>query len=69
MFFFILVGSGSDTPIPKALKPQHIAQNIDVFDFTLSDEDKELLLSYDKGYRTIPQLKWLDHPHYPFEKN
>ncbi|KAL0859348.1 hypothetical protein ABMA27_011140 [Loxostege sticticalis] len=55
-------------PIPKALKPDHIAQNFNIFDFSLSQDDKDLLKSYDKGYRTIPQLKWLDHPYYPFEK-
>ncbi|XP_028177949.1 aldo-keto reductase AKR2E4-like [Ostrinia furnacalis] len=56
-------------PIPKALKPAHIAQNFAVFDFSLSQEDRDWLKTYDKGYRTIPQLKWLDHPYYPFEKS
>ncbi|XP_073964844.1 aldo-keto reductase AKR2E4-like [Choristoneura fumiferana] len=56
-------------PIPKSVTKTRIEQNIDVFDFSLSESDKGLLRGYDRGYRTIPQLKWLDHPYYPFEKN
>nr|XP_034838629.1 aldo-keto reductase AKR2E4-like [Maniola hyperantus] len=55
-------------PLPKSLTKNRIEQNVDIFDFQLSAEDKELLRSFDKGYRTIPQYKWLDHPYYPFEK-
>ncbi|XP_041983687.1 uncharacterized protein LOC121736511 [Aricia agestis] len=55
-------------PIPKSVTKRRIEENIDIFDFHLQDEDKELLRSYDRGYRTIPQLQWRDHPYYPFEK-
>ncbi|CAG4949225.1 unnamed protein product [Parnassius apollo] len=55
-------------PIPKSLTKKRIEQNIDVFDFKLTEEERTLLKSFDKGYRTIPQLKWLDHPFYPFKK-
>ncbi|XP_053621496.1 aldo-keto reductase AKR2E4-like [Plodia interpunctella] len=55
-------------PIPKSLTKTRIEQNIAVFDFSLAQDERDLLRSYDKGYRTIPQLKWLDHPYYPFEK-
>ncbi|CAH2056196.1 unnamed protein product, partial [Iphiclides podalirius] len=56
-------------PIPKSLTKSRIEQNIGVFDFQLTDEEKNVLKSYDRDYRTIPQLKWLDHPFYPFKKN
>ncbi|CAK1592959.1 unnamed protein product [Parnassius mnemosyne] len=56
-------------PIPKSLTKSRIEQNIDVFDFKLTEEERTLLKSFDKGYRTIPQLKWLDHPFYPFKKS
>ncbi|KAM3956236.1 aldo-keto reductase AKR2E4-like [Aphomia sociella] len=57
------------TPIPKSLTKSRIEQNLDVFDFRLTQQDRDLLKTYDRGYRTIPQLKWLSHPYYPFEKN
>ncbi|XP_045782260.1 uncharacterized protein LOC123878927 [Maniola jurtina] len=50
-------------PLPKSIHKDRIEQNVDIFDFQLSAEDKELLKSFDKGYRTIPQLKWRDHPY------
>ncbi|XP_072937530.1 aldo-keto reductase AKR2E4-like isoform X2 [Epargyreus clarus] len=55
-------------PIPKSLTKSRIEQNIDIFDFKLTEEEKSLLKTFDKKYRTIPQHKWLDHPYYPFEK-
>ncbi|XP_068621760.1 aldo-keto reductase AKR2E4-like [Battus philenor] len=55
-------------PIPKSLTKSRIEQNIDVFNFELTEEEKTLLKSFDREYRTIPQLKWLDNPFYPFKK-
>ncbi|CAG9794288.1 unnamed protein product [Diatraea saccharalis] len=54
-------------PIPKALSYDHLASNIDVFDFNLTESEQAILKRYDRGYRTIPQLKWIRHPYYPFE--
>nr|WJJ70440.1 venom protein U-MPTX.17-Mc32 [Megalopyge crispata] len=56
-------------PLPKSVTKARIEQNLDVFDFQLSPQETELLRSYDKHFRTIPQIKWRDHPYYPFEKN
>ncbi|CAH2242779.1 aldo-keto reductase AKR2E4-like isoform X2 [Pararge aegeria] len=56
-------------PLPKSLTKKRIEQNLDIFDFQLTAEERKTLQSFDKGYRTIPQHKWLDHPYYPFEKN
>ncbi|XP_050359249.1 aldo-keto reductase AKR2E4-like [Nymphalis io] len=55
-------------PLPKSLTRSRIEENIRIFDFQLTEDDKKILKSFDKGYRTIPQYKWLDHPYYPFEK-
>ncbi|KAF9823154.1 hypothetical protein SFRURICE_016047 [Spodoptera frugiperda] len=55
-------------PIPKSLTKSRIEQNLQVFDFSLSPAERELLRRFDRSYRTIPQYKWLDHPYYPFEK-
>lgn len=35
--------------IPGSKTPSHIAQNIDLFDFTLTDEDMAQIDSLDKG--------------------
>ncbi|GBP89007.1 Estradiol 17 beta-dehydrogenase 5 [Eumeta japonica] len=53
-------------PIPKSVAKERIEQNIDVFDFQLTEEERQVLKSFDRNYRVLPQLKWKDHPYYPF---
>ncbi|KAL0809883.1 hypothetical protein ABMA28_011362 [Loxostege sticticalis] len=55
-------------PIPKSTTKERIEQNIDVFDFSLTEEEKSKLRSYDTGYRVIPVKHWANSPYYPFEK-
>ncbi|MET8027079.1 aldo/keto reductase [Streptomyces avermitilis] len=40
--------------IPKSVTPARIQQNIDVFDFTLSDEEMTAIAAIDRGLRTGP---------------
>lgn len=40
--------------IPKSVTPERIRQNLDVFDFTLSDEDLAAIATIDRGYRMGP---------------
>ncbi|MEU1128176.1 aldo/keto reductase [Streptomyces sp. NPDC005899] len=40
--------------IPKSVTPARIRQNIDVFDFELSDEDMAAIAGLDRGMRTGP---------------
>ncbi|WP_210588476.1 aldo/keto reductase [Streptomyces sp. GESEQ-35] len=40
--------------IPKSVTPTRIQQNIDVFDFTLSDEEMTAIAALDRGLRTGP---------------
>ncbi|XP_061381315.1 aldo-keto reductase AKR2E4-like [Danaus plexippus] len=56
-------------PLPKSVTRNRIEQNIDIFNFSLTDEEKNLLKGFDRNYRTLPQYKWKDFPYYPFEKN
>ncbi|KAM3956215.1 uncharacterized protein ACR2FA_009809 [Aphomia sociella] len=55
-------------PIPKSTTKSRIEENLAVFDFSLTQKERDLLKSYDKGHRTIPVLHWIDHINYPFEK-
>ncbi|MHA5054551.1 aldo/keto reductase [Streptomyces sp. SD15] len=40
--------------IPKSVTPTRIQENIDVFDFTLSDEEMTAIAALDRGLRTGP---------------
>ncbi|CAM4539918.1 unnamed protein product [Leuciscus chuanchicus] len=61
--------------IPKSVTPSRIKQNIEVFDFKLSDEDMRLIESFNRNERLIVptimkdgQKVWRDagQPHFPF---
>ncbi|CAK1592961.1 unnamed protein product [Parnassius mnemosyne] len=56
-------------PIPKTVTKSRVEQNIDIFDFELTQAERDLLKGYDKNYRTIAAKAWIDSPYYPFEKN
>ncbi|XP_052742991.1 uncharacterized protein LOC112052329 [Bicyclus anynana] len=56
------------TPIPKSVTKERIEQNIDIFDFVLSDEDMDRLSEFNQNYRKVWPSFWQDHPYYPFEK-
>ncbi|WP_261720362.1 aldo/keto reductase [Streptomyces sp. FZ201] len=40
--------------IPKSVTPQRIRENLDVFDFTLSEEEMAAIAALDRGLRTGP---------------
>lgn len=42
------------SPIPKSVKPERIAENIDVFDFTLTGDEVASIEALDKGVRSGP---------------
>ncbi|CAL8248263.1 unnamed protein product [Merluccius merluccius] len=61
--------------IPKSVTPSRIEQNMQVFDFCLSEEDMKQIQSFDRNERFIVptverdgQRVWRDaeHPHFPF---
>ncbi|CAB3237385.1 unnamed protein product [Arctia plantaginis] len=55
-------------PIPKSVTPKNIEMNIEVFDFKLTREEKDVLRDFERNYRTRNIKFWKDSPHYPFEK-
>ncbi|KOB64994.1 Aldo-keto reductase [Operophtera brumata] len=54
-------------PIPKSVTRSRIEQNLDVFDFTLTQQERDLFKSYDRNYRTLSVKHYIKSPYYPFE--
>lgn len=54
-------------PIPKSSNKQRIKQNIDVFDFELTDEEIAILDTFDCNGRAVPAEEMKGMPNYPFE--
>ncbi|CAK1549028.1 unnamed protein product [Leptosia nina] len=55
-------------PIPKSVRKEKIEENIDIFDFELTENDMVELYNFNKDYRVVWPSFWQDHPYYPFEK-
>nr|XP_032525336.1 aldo-keto reductase AKR2E4-like isoform X2 [Danaus plexippus plexippus] len=53
-------------PIPKSVKKNRVEENIDIFDFELTPEERNLLKSYDANYKIVNVALWKDSPYYPF---
>ncbi|KAJ0170125.1 hypothetical protein K1T71_014053 [Dendrolimus kikuchii] len=56
-------------PIPKSVTKSRVEQNLQVFDFSLTQAEKDLLRGFDRHYRTIAAKFWKDSPYYPFESS
>jgi len=55
--------------IPKSTNPERLRQNIDIFGFTLDEEDMSAMNSLDQGVRLLDFSLFngiKDHPEYPF---
>ncbi|TDG50263.1 hypothetical protein AWZ03_003168 [Drosophila navojoa] len=55
-------------PIPKAANPLHIKENLNIFDFQLTEEDRRLLKGIKPKDRLIKFEEAAEHPFYPFER-
>lgn len=53
--------------IPKSVTKARIIQNLNVFDFKLSDEDVSLVNTFDCNGRICPMTGSLGHKYHPFE--
>jgi diketogulonate reductase-like aldo/keto reductase len=42
--------------IPKSINPKRIKENIDIFDFSLDDEDMEKIKGLNKGKKIFPEF-------------
>lgn len=46
-------------PLPKANRVEHVRENIDIFDFALSDHDMQALSSLNREYSVLGALQYL----------
>lgn len=52
--------------IPKSITQTRIAENINIFDFELSDQEMETILSFNENHRFASLLRDKSHIFYPF---
>lgn len=55
--------------IPKSTNKERIGQNIDIFDYKLTDEEIKIIDNFNKNIRVINPQTWKDYPNYPFERD
>ncbi|XP_066525989.1 aldo-keto reductase family 1 member B1 isoform X2 [Hoplias malabaricus] len=52
--------------IPKSITPSRIQENLQVFDFQLSDEEMKTVLGFNRNFRVCPMPWGVKHKDYPF---
>ncbi|XP_055598180.1 1,5-anhydro-D-fructose reductase-like [Uranotaenia lowii] len=53
-------------PVPKSSNVDHLKQNLDIFGFQLSEEDRLVMDSFNSNVRMLSFNKLKDHKYYPF---
>lgn len=53
-------------PIPKSVTKTRISENIDIFDFKLTEDEIKLIDTFNKNERTINFWESLQDKHWPF---
>jgi diketogulonate reductase-like aldo/keto reductase len=48
-------------PLPKANNKEHVKENLDVFDFEISDEDMQKLSGWNEEYSALGELPYIHH--------
>ncbi|CAG5047380.1 unnamed protein product [Parnassius apollo] len=55
-------------PIPKSTNKERIIQNIQIFDFSLTEDEIANINKFNKDIRVVDVVEWKDNPYYPFNK-
>lgn len=53
-------------PIPKSANKTRVAENLNIFDFELTEDEMKILATFNTGARHCPFLAGMSHPHFPF---
>lgn len=53
-------------PIPKSVTPKRIDENIEIFDFKLTDDEIKYIDTFNTGERVIHYIEASKHKHFPF---
>lgn len=53
-------------PIPKSVTPKRIEENIQIFDFKLTDDEMKFIDKFNTGERAIRYLNARNHKEFPF---
>lgn len=54
-------------PIPKTINENRLVENINVFDFELTEEDHEVMDSFNTGERLVSMSDTKHSKYWPFE--
>jgi aldehyde reductase len=53
-------------PIPKSANPKRIEENINIFDFELTDEDMKVMEGFNNNQRIVALSSHKNAKYYPF---
>lgn len=54
------------TPIPKSVRKHRMLENISIFNFTLSEEDRQIMDSFNTGQRLVAMHDAKRSPYWPY---
>ena len=55
--------------VPKSVTPARIVENLNVYDFKLTNDDLKIILSLNKNHRFLPADADENHKYHPFREN
>lgn len=53
-------------PIPKSTNAKRLKENIDIFDFKLTEKEIEVIDGFNRNFRSVPAAELKGFPNYPF---
>lgn len=52
--------------IPKSVRKNRLAENIDIFDFTLTEQEKQIIELFNTGERLVAMYDARKSPYWPY---